>query len=355
MKAVIVGLGMQGVPIAWAMQRLGYETFFVDPDQYNLVLANRKLEELGMKKSPTALQIDTNILGADIIISSAPYDVNFNVANFCHSQGLRYCDLGGNPEVSNKINNLFKFESENTEGACCFTDLGLAPGYVSILAEIGYDKSEKPVENVFMYCGGLPLDSNLNKLKYAITFSTQGLYNEYVGDCEVLENGEIVNRPALGDVQEIKFASYPKPFESFNTKGGTASTIQAMKERGVKNCRYQTLRWIGHLDYLTFMLEDCKMDQEIFAKCMENACPMASCVGDMILVKVVVDDWVSCLHILQDKIWTAMQKATAFPAAAVAALMAEGVFDGKDSLAYADIPADLFMKKLKLISPEVAL
>jgi hypothetical protein len=46
-----------------------------------------------------------------------------------------------------------------------------------------------------------------------------------------------------------------------------------------------------------------------------------------------------------------MQKATAFPAAAAASIVADGLFDELVVPTYADIPFDLFMKRLKILLP----
>jgi saccharopine dehydrogenase-like NADP-dependent oxidoreductase len=274
--------------------------------------------------------------------------------------------LGGNPDVSSKINKKF----ETAKRACCFTDLGLAPGYVSILAEKGYaEVSQKDqVHSVEMFCGGLPANNCLNKLGYALTFSTKGLYNEYTGDCEVIEGGEIMYRPALSDRQFVLFKGYPQDdmqstLEAFHTRGGTGTTIQSMHKRGVKECFYKTMRWRGHHDYLTFMLHQCKMDYETFEKCIETACPSAANVKDLIFIRVVVDidhpdefvpvpEWEKCMVIGSDDQWTSMQRTTAFPAAAVAGLMGEGKFDGKTSLRYEDIPIPAFEENLSFIDPD---
>jgi saccharopine dehydrogenase-like NADP-dependent oxidoreductase len=354
MRAVVVGAGLQGVPIAWAMEnKLGFETILTDIDAYHLSMAKNKIDKMGGKLFGTCAHPQEVIKNSDIVISAAPYFANPDIAWSCLDHGVKYCDLGGNPEVSDSINKTYKEANKSV----CFTDLGLAPGYVSILAEMGYVEASKTkqVENVEMYCGGLPLNSHINKLRYALTFSIAGLYNEYVGDCEVLIDGVETTRPALHDLKMVDIGGYPEAFESFNTKGGAVSTISVMKERGVKNCRYQTLRWPGHHKYLSFMLNECKMDLDTFAKCIEKACPTAKQVGDIILVKVVVDDWVATIVVNQDLNWTAMQKATAFPAAAVASLMADGIFDDKPSVVYADIPAEPFNERLNLICPEVAL
>jgi len=350
MKAFVVGAGIQGVPLAWALQnKLGIETVLVETDPTAMFTAQHKIttdmagDLLG---SCTELKDAEQFGEPDIVVSAAPFNVNINIATFCFNKGWRYCDLGGNPEVSKHINDMFKGQTRK-KNSNCFTDLGLAPGYVNMMAEQAC-QLKPDAKTVNMYCGGLSPDffcdgaysgAPQNSLRYARTFSTQGLYNEYTGDCDVLENSEIIKRPALEDRNIIRFPNYPTSgyscsLESFNTKGGTASTLELMRRRGVQNCRYQTLRWIGHLDFLKFMLEECKMGLEEFTQAVENATPTAE--NDEAFIKVTADDLEECLIIKSDENWTAMQKGTSFPAAVVASLMADGRFDEKPSLDYSD-------------------
>ena len=75
--------------------------------------------------------------------------------------------------------------------------------------------------------------------------------------------------------------------------------------------------------------------------------------------------WVKEKVVKADEQFSAMQKATAFPISSVAALMAEGVFDGRKdqhrdyytyyskNLSYSDIPFDKFSEKLSLLGFDI--
>ena len=101
----------------------------------------------------------------DIVISSLPYHQTEMIGYWCVDNGMRYCDLGGRVDVSRNIN-------KHALGAATkpvFTDLGLAPGWVNILAEEGCRQLHRQATTVKMMVGGLP-DSKVNHpLDYVVT------------------------------------------------------------------------------------------------------------------------------------------------------------------------------------------
>jgi saccharopine dehydrogenase-like NADP-dependent oxidoreductase len=257
------------------------------------------------------------------------------IARDCAAHNVRYCDLGGNPEVSEGIHSLY----EDTQSVC-FTDLGLAPGLANIIAEYGVH-THLPPQTVELMCGGLPVHP-AGTLKYNLVFHPHGLWNELTGDCEILKDGEIVQIQALQNVSELG-----EKLEVAHTKGGLSSSLQLMKDRGVQNCSYQTIRFKGHYDYIKFLLIDCGLrnDSATFERLISYACPKTTL--DRVFLRIKVDDWVSESVIENDDDWSAMQKGTAFPTAAVALIMAQGHLDTYGPvLNYSHIPLENFIDNL---------
>jgi saccharopine dehydrogenase-like NADP-dependent oxidoreductase len=130
---------------------------------------------------------------------------------------IRYCDLGGRVDVSESINNLAKEKATRP----VFTDLGLAPGWVNILAEQGYKElyGDKDDVHVEMMVGGLPdyLQSANNPLRYGVTWSVDGLINEYRDDCIVLESGQIKTVKGMEGLQSVETEALGS-LEAFNTR-----------------------------------------------------------------------------------------------------------------------------------------
>lgn len=73
-----------------------------------------------------------------------------------------------------------------------------------------------------MAVGGLPQNPNSNTMKYNTTWSPDGLYNEYMGDCYVLKDGKMATEPALEGYERLGGGVYEDWLEMFNTKGELA-------------------------------------------------------------------------------------------------------------------------------------
>ncbi len=342
MKATVVGTGLMGVPVAYGLCKLGLDVSIADQDEDKEISAAKTLESLECK-----VQVTETYEGADVVVSCIPYHATYALAEHCLKQGIRYCDLGGNSLVSSKIWELAKLHS-----VPAFTDLGLAPGFANILAEDLYNQVDN-VYSVKICVGGLPVYPT-GSLQYARVFNTCGLRNEYSGDCEVLIDGCERLIPALSEYGLSCFSHYVDkditPLEEFNTSGGLSHTLRLMKERGVKECDYKTLRYAGHLRYIKFLLEECKLSDEEFDKAIKNACPETKEDTVHIFVHVGGRNYVYKDVIVDyDENWTAMQKGTAFPTASVAAIMATGELDEHHVLDYSHVPLNAFYANLSTI------
>lgn len=324
MKSLVLGAGLMGVPIAYKLRGLGSEVILLDEDSRSLEFAKQKLGKLNMVVDYVSSWHKS--LVPDVVVSAIPHSSTLSFVDRCINQGIRYCDLGGYPHISAKIH-----QAATKAKKPIFTDLGLAPGLANILIEKMYAKT--PSENVYIRVGGLPVHPT-GSLNYAVVFNEYGLWNEYTGESEVIENGELVKKPALSDLENVSFGE--KSLEAFNTVGGLSFTRQLMHKRNVKNCNYKTLRYPGHLQYIKFLLEECQMSGQDFVKVIKKSCPRTR--EDEVYIKLIVGDQSQELKILYDEHWTAMQKSTAFPTAIVAYIMGSGQLDHKILLDYSDVP-----------------
>lgn len=353
MKATVMGSGAMGTPIAYALCELGFDVTIIDSYEPTLQSARKKLASLGHDVKAnlclTPVEMVTFWEKPDIVVSAVPWKFTLEVAKLCVDHNVRYCDLGGNPDVSQEIQS--HAESGN---ACVFTDLGLAPGWANIIAEKGF-KTKGKAEKVQIFVGGLPVVPT-GPFKYNCVFSIDGLVNEYLGDCEVLKDGEIVKVKALSDIQSHN--SDTALYETAHTKGALSKTLTLMKARGVKECFYKTLRYVGHFEKIRYLIDECKLHevsygykQNALEQVLSLACPKTT--EDKVLIDVRVDDWDYSRCIFHNEDWTAMQMATAFPTAAIASIMATGMLDGKKVLDYSDVPFGLFDSTLNKLDFKV--
>jgi len=353
-KIAVVGCGWMGRAIVYALHKLGHDLILIERDGKAAMGARSQWKSVGLEMSKEipdwfATEVDEKLFeeDVDLVVSAAPYVANLTIGPMCVDHGVRYCDLGGNPKISKEIQ--FYADKKQTHQPV-FTDLGMAPGHINFVAEDILERDLK-IESLFLYVGGLPQRHiATGKLKYNLVFSLEGLINEYSGHCEILENGKIVEANTLTGLED--FGDY----EAFYTKGGL--TLDAIKAKGVKNCAYRTIRYKGHRDCIQFLLEDTHLPQNEIRDILRHTCPPIK--DDLIKICVrykVSSPWnffnLLGTEIKADKNWTAMQIGTAYPAAAVASLMAQGKMDGKPVLNYSDVGFDEYQHLLYNIDKSV--
>jgi lysine 6-dehydrogenase len=366
-RAVVAGLGIQGVAIAYGMKELGYQVLGIDISPGNIRSAVELLSRLGteietivsdiltlFERGDAGSRSTTNVIeyGPDVLISALPFNLNYDLASLCIRHGVRYCDLGGNIDTSDRINALAREEARMP----VMTDLGLAPGIANIIGELGYRRLGR-ADSVKIMVGGLPTKP-AGSLKYGLTFSPQGLYNEYREDCLVIRDGAKAVVEPLTEVETLHFEGVGE-LEAFHTSGGISNTLDTMLSRGVSECSYKTLRFPGHVELVRSLLFERKLDLVAFSKAVINACGFIE--DDQVLIDISVRDdrgereWSLRCRVLHDGSFTAMQKTTGLGTAAVAAILGSGVLDDRRSVMYADIPTDDFVRNMRTVLPEIDL
>jgi saccharopine dehydrogenase-like NADP-dependent oxidoreductase len=190
--------------------------------------------------------------GTSCVISALPFSCNTAVAKAAADCDIGYADLTEDVRTSQAIAHL----AENAK-SWFVPQCGLAPGFISIVA---YDLllSFDVVESLKMRVGALPKYPT-NRLRYNLTWSVDGLINEYCNKCEVIHNGKVEFTPALEGYE--RFSLDGCEYEAFNTSGGLGSLCHTLEGR-VKELTYKTVRYPGHRDLITFLLDDLKFKND---------------------------------------------------------------------------------------------
>lgn len=186
---------------------------------------------------------------ADVTVSCLPFHKNYDLAKLALHYKSHFCDLGGNEETVKRTFLLDEVAKE--QGVTIMPDLGLAPGLVSMLAEAAAQSMDELYE-IRMRVGGLPVEPEDKPLQYCQVFSVDGLVNEYIEDCTVIRDGQLMMVDALADLETVEF---PKPIgklEAFNTSGG-ASTLPKSYRGKVQHLDYKTIRYPGHCEQIRMM------------------------------------------------------------------------------------------------------
>lgn len=360
-KVLVLGRGQMGRPIADAMRKFGHEVWTVDQTEPPKSPFQEFKEDIATRDILGDLSNGSPWFGSfldelepDIVISALPYFLNQNMAEHCIHRSIMYCDLGGHVETSAQINSYAEHNNQ-----CVFTDLGLAPGLVNIMAHRAWDTlsrgGRESIDAVNMYCGGIPARQwPQNPLNYFLTWSGEGLYNEYKDTCKILKDWEIVEVQALeGTIQLTPF--YGTTLEAFYTSGAASHSLEYFRENGVRSCSYRTMRWPGHRRIISFLLDT--LDKQGFLQIIEKVDRDTIDREDVVYIHVEAlatdtegfqHNCTKSLAIIADGCGShpktnelsAMQKATALPCAAIADWMIHTKLGYKSSLKYHDIATE---------------
>ena len=119
----------------------------------------------------------------EAIVSCLPYHQNFRAAELAHELTLHYFDLTEDTRIKDVIRELAKTATTAFVPHC-----GLAPGFINIAAH-SLMQDFDTVDTVKLRSGALPIYAG-NALGYAITWSIDGLINQYGNLCYGLEKGQ---------------------------------------------------------------------------------------------------------------------------------------------------------------------
>ncbi|MEK9499637.1 saccharopine dehydrogenase family protein [Gaopeijia maritima] len=177
----------------------------------------------------------------DAVVCALPYYFDFEMAELAVESDCHYCDLGGNTEIVEQQRTLH--DEAKRRGLSIMPDCGLAPGMVNILAQAGIDRFDETT-SVKIRVGGLPQDPE-PPLNYQIVYSMEGVLDYYTTLSVVLEGGELVEKVALSEVEDVEFPDPVGTLEAFHTAGGI-STMPWRYLGRIPHMEYKTLRYPGH-------------------------------------------------------------------------------------------------------------
>jgi len=283
-QVLVIGAGKIGSLITFLLAHSNnYSVFLADIQEDNPLV--RKLGQLPNFNYVKLDAKDTNSIAEflkknkiEAIISSLPYYCNVPIATVAAAHHVHYFDLTEDVETTNAVQALSQTAKSTFVPQC-----GLAPGFISIIAN-HLMKNFPELDTVKMRVGALPINIS-NALQYSLTWSTDGLINEYGNLCHAVENGEQVTLLPLEGLEAIKIDGLT--YEAFNTSGGIGSLAQSYNGK-VKHLSYKTIRYPGHCEKIKFLMNDLKLneDRETLRRVLEHAIPKT--YQDVVLVYVSV-------------------------------------------------------------------
>ncbi len=222
--------------------------------------------------------IERVLTGKDYILSCAPFYCNIGIAEVAKKLKVHYLDLTEDVKTTAAIKELAK-EAKSAFIPQC----GLAPGFITIVTNHLANQFDK-VNTVKMRVGALPMYPH-NRLKYNLTWSTEGLINEYCNPCEIISDGKLEDVPALEGLEYLSIDG--EEYEAFNTSGGLGTLAESLAGK-VTHMDYKSIRYPGHRDILCTLLHDLKFidDREGLKKVFERSLPHTS--QDVVIIFVTV-------------------------------------------------------------------
>jgi saccharopine dehydrogenase-like NADP-dependent oxidoreductase len=329
-KVLILGAGKIGTLISGLLAESGsYEVHLgdVNPEQAQAVVAAHGLPGLKAHRvdagDPKSLAAQLKNHPVDAVISSLPYYCNIGVAEAARVAGAHYFDLTEDVEVTRNVRRIAEGAEQAFVPQC-----GLAPGFISIAANelIGHFDELRTVK---LRVGALPQHPN-NVLKYSLTWSTEGLINEYGNPCEAISDGRRIEAAPLEGLEEIEIDG--TSYEAFNTSGGLGSLGETYGSR-VQNMDYKTMRYPGHCAQMRLLMNDLKLnhDRSTLKRILENAVPQT--LQDVVVIYVAVtgtqegelreENYVNKVYPqkIARRLWSAIQVTTASGICAVVDLV----------------------------------
>lgn len=265
MNVLILGAGNIGKAIAYLLQSVGDYTVFL-ADQNKVDVSEKKIKKIQCDLSNDATfdsLVKENKFEA--VISCLPYYCNVRIAKKAKQYQLHYVDLTEDVATTKIIAEI----SQNAD-TVFIPHCGISPGYINIIA-FDLMKQFDQLETVCLRAGALPQHSN-NALHYALTWSTDGLINEYGNPCEAIVNGQYVLMNPLENIEAVFVDGVL--YEAFNTSGGVGTLWETCRTK-VKNMNYKTLRYPGHCEKIKFLMNDLHLNQhrEMLKTIIEESIP----------------------------------------------------------------------------------
>ncbi|HEX2476519.1 MAG TPA: saccharopine dehydrogenase NADP-binding domain-containing protein [Lacipirellulaceae bacterium] len=206
--------------------------------------------------------------GVETVISALSFHFNPLVARAALEAGVSYFDLTEDVATSDAV--AATAESA-AAGQIFMPQCGLAPGFISIVANDLLDWFDR-VETVRMRVGALP-QFPTGELKYNLTWSTDGLINEYCNPCEAIHGGRRIDLLPLEGLEHFSLDGVH--YEAFNTSGGLGTLCDTLEGK-VRELNYKTVRYLGHRDQMKLLVDELQLcnHREQFKEILERAVPV---------------------------------------------------------------------------------
>ncbi len=337
-KIVVVGAGNIGSTIASMLAEAGdYEVVVCDRDatrfdtiEKHAAIATQVIDITDAAAMRSLLE------GRFAVLSAAPFHLTTRIADAAAAAGIHYLDLTEDVASTRHVKALAADARSAFIPQC-----GLAPGYISILAN-DLARRFDTLETVRLRVGALPQYPS-NALNYNLTWSTDGVINEYIEPCEAVVDGKLTKVPAMEEREE--FSLDGMTYEAFNTSGGLGTLCETYAGR-VRTLNYKTIRYPGHAAIMKALLNDLNLRnrRDTLKDILEKSLPSTS--QDVVVVFVTISGYRNGRLVQEthaQKIYSGVIGGRLY--SAIQITTAAGICTVLDMLANGDLPRSGFVRQ----------
>jgi saccharopine dehydrogenase-like NADP-dependent oxidoreductase len=340
-KIAVLGLGKVGTLAARLLHDGGFDVTGFDSraPQDTLPFAVQVTDLMSDEGARAATR------GFDAVLSCLPYRINRRIATEAHAQGMHYFDLTEDVPTTQAIIDLSK-----TARGLMAPQCGLAPGFVGIVGAAQAAAFEE-CRSLRLRVGALPQHPT-GLMGYAFNWSPEGVVNEYLNDCEVIEDG-VRKTVSSMEWQETLYVDGVM-LEAFTTSGGLGTICETFHGK-IANIDYKTMRYPGHMRLMNFFFHELLMRErrELAGEILTNAKPPVN--DDVVYVHVSSEgmldarlqrrEFVRAYRPIElvGGVQTAIAWTTSASAVAVIELVRDGVLPQRGFLKQEEIPLDKFL------------
>lgn len=279
-RVLILGSGNIGFTVALLLKQSSkYQVTLASRNQDLLKSIEKtykvKTAQIDLKKIEKADKLFKN---HDSVISALPFYLNSKVAKMALEYGLNYFDFTEDVKTTQAIKRISK---KAKKGQVFIPQCGLAPGFISILAHELFKQFEEAY-SLKMRVGALPINPS-NKILYNLTWSTDGLINEYCNEGFAIKESKLIKTQPLEGLEVFSLDGLE--YEAFNTSGGLGTLCESLLGK-IKELNYKTIRYQGHQQYMDFLIHDLhlgkKKNRDTLKGILEYAIPTTK--EDVVLI-----------------------------------------------------------------------
>lgn len=256
----IIGAGRQGTASAYDLARFGEANLIIlaDIDKGQAEQAAERVNHLIRQSIAHAEVLNASdkeeVIAflkkhkIDAFVGATPYFLNYGLTEAAIEAGAGMTDMGGNSDIV--FQQLDLSPEASAAGVSIVPDCGQVPGMGTSLILYVLEQFDEP-RDVFMWDCGLPVAPE-PPWNYKLTFSIEGLTNEYYGDCIFIRDGKTKGIPALEEYETLDFPEPLGTLEAFTTSGGLTSAARSWEGK-LRTLQNKILRYPGHFAQIKLM------------------------------------------------------------------------------------------------------